>query len=278
MKARAVIYLAFLIVLFGAHFGCGHQTAREDVPDKVQEAEASEALVDLVAKKQQFKGIGGWQDYSSLRLYEGGATSMFETANGELKISVITAFNKEFVLFFIPGAVYMNQGLSAELAADITSLEYIGIRSQVHLFILEQAFPGGPNEISETTTLTIEGKTKKEVQFIQGYMAITPPWKAEVTVSPSPPHRVDFVISLKTGPKTASKPSRVEGVWSDEPIASLLDDSTELDDWFVNYQRIRSWHRSGDVKSDTPIIDTNSFKTVGDIRRAVRAQMGQHPE
>lgn len=268
-----------LIIMLLSSILIGGCATPQKAPRGEKESEASEAMMPLIAKKQQFKVIGGWQDYSSLRLYEGGATSLFETANGELKISVLTAFNKEFVLFFIPGAVYMNQGLPAELAADITTLEYIGIRSQVHLFFLEQAFPGGPKEISETTTLTIEGKTKVEVKFIQGYMAITPPWKADVTVSPSSPHRVNFVISLASGPKTASKqPSHVEGVWSDEPVASLLDDSTELDDWFVNYQRIRSQDQSGDVESDEPILDTTAFKTVGDIRRGVRAKMGKYPE
>ncbi len=182
-----------------------------------------------------------------------------------------TVDGQMFTFFFIPKVMYMNKGLPEQYAHRIEVFEKAGLTTQLYLHILEQAFPGGPQEIAGTDSKHVSQSEAFTLHLLAGSTTIQPPWTAEVSVERTSSTDVAFTVELTVNPQVKpTRPGIIRGVWSNEPRDWVLDDATRLEGWLVNYLLLRSW-QNGRPESSAPVIgETASFKTVGDIRRAAK--------
>lgn len=214
--------------------------------------------MEFVARMHKFKGEGGWQEYTSLHVNFGGNDIQYETAYGELKMTVQPKTSSSSTYFLIPAVIHMNQGLPEHLRHSVDALEAIGVQSQLFLAFLERAFPSGPQQIHGRETQSIRLKKPLVVHFLQGTMEFGPPYEADITVNRISPHSIDFTI-IQTNSKS-KEGNPVKGIWSDEPRDLVMADSTGLDGWAVNY-----------FLGATKILrDSASIHTLGDIREDLR--------
>lgn len=258
--------LIFAILLLSLAAGCVTQSSRPAVTTQP----SAVPLEDMLDRMNRFQGQGAWQKYSVLSLRrESGALAVFETAVNELKLTITTAAGDKKHHFFIPGVVYMNKGIDKKYAYSTDLLEMMGLNGQLYLYVLEKAFPEGPDGIVANKTKVIHESQNITLKFLSGGVLKQAPWRAEVTASRKSAHQVEFTIDLVNDPQKAPDDHSVtQGVWSNESRGKVLADSTPLSEWAVNYLRIGTWEKDKRVSSNPVIGDTSSFKTVGDIRKA----------
>jgi hypothetical protein len=249
-----------LVILFSSFVGFVHAEAPEE----------------LLKRYSQFKGAGLWQEYSVFEFTPSNPVDgkrdvfHFETANNELLITLEKANGEKVFLFLMPNAVYMSKNLPEQFARAPDTLEYFGLQSQLFLFFLETAFPEGPGGIEEKSKRIItEESNDHEIRFLSGVMRMHPSWQAEVTIEPVDNRRVNYRIVFSNYSEPEKK-RYAFGYWSNEPKEMVLEDSESLDGWIVNYHGARSRNPEGGVTFEATLGNTDSFSSVGDIRKAKR--------
>jgi len=270
MYFRALLAL----MLFGL-IGCANQVSEQDLSETSISSGSRETIKDHIILMSQFQGTGAWQKYTSFRIFRAPDTTvLFETANGELLLTV-TAHGDKDVHFLIPGVVYMNKGLTAKCAYSIDLLERMGLIGQMYLHTIEEAFPGGPQSIQTSSTKKITGDSDKVLHFLAGSMIRKAPWMAEVTISPESEYQWDITIDLVSDPNVQPvKSSKTYVVWSNQPRGKVLADSTSIDGWEMNWLQLRTWGKEGPESSSPVIGETESYRSVGDIRQITSFQKG----
>jgi len=193
---------------------------------------------------------GGWEEMTSLTFKEFIDKNEKQFVNYEFKqtpkenLFAVQSFDNginsdKITVILLPGATLIK-GMPKEASKMpiYDFYEYVGLKSQFVLFLLNKAFVKVPNNFQEKQEVEIEDKGESyKLNFYSGIMEWKPKWKANVILFnnsvDNSRETIPFKITI-TIPEAEQDENLVyEGIWLKKEIKQILPNSESLDQWQI---------------------------------------------
>ncbi|MHC4945270.1 MAG: hypothetical protein ACYTG7_19820 [Planctomycetota bacterium] len=267
-----------LVVLLMLLFTSGAPNQAQDSQTTIEHEEKRDDLQD------PFKEEWGWDNFTELEVndydrnvneYTGNsleAKHHVYRSQGEVKIVTTYPKDKTITQFKIPRVVSLLQNRTGEELRSPDTFEHIGLQLQFAIHFLSKAFPGGPSSIERARIEPIrDDGIIEEIRYGSGVWVIPLPWTADVYAREKSEDTWEYSITLKYGPDSEKKEMFRKGFLSRRPIDKVLPDEEPLDNWEARYLGFSYRDKNGKISHRTRLGDTKNFKTIGDIRNAMKS-------
>ena len=210
----------------------------------------------------------GWAGYGHLTLDVGtDRYFVYDQTATEFSATVIERASEEIKIrgVSIPAAgVFYYPADASGCAPD--AIERVGLYAEQLLFYLSSAFPGGPGSLDGASTAVVH-RDVPELRFMGGIMKEHGGARTLVSATPLKSGAIEYELQ--------DDKDKVKGVWQARHGRPVIPDDEPLLEW--NACWAGSWTKQGDGKSvfKPRLAKTESLKTFGDVRKAVRASRRQ---
>ena len=210
----------------------------------------------------------GWAGYGNLTLDVGtDRYFVYDQTAAEFSATVIERATEEIKIrgVSIPAAgIFYYPKDASGCAPD--AIERIGLYAEQLLFYLSSAFPAGPGSVKGAATAVVE-KDVPELHFMGGVMKAHGGARTRVTATSLQSGAIEYELQ--------DDKDKVKGVWQPRRGRPVIPDDEPLLEW--NSCWAGSWAKQPDGQSTFKprLAKTDSAKTFGDVRQAVRASRRQ---
>lgn len=217
--------------------------------------------------KGQSAPHNGWASYGHLTIDLGiDRYFVYDHGAGEFSATVIDRQSETVKIraVSIPGAglFYFPVEVSP---CEPQPVERLGLYAELLLFYLSSAVPTGPASMDAPVSAVVD-ESVPELQFMQGIMKARQGARTLVTVS-GPRDKLQYVLH--------DDKDNIKGEWQPARNTGVIPDDESLLGWRSCWAG--GWSRTPDGRSSfQPNLEgTETFKTFGDVRKALRRKQGR---
>ena len=142
------------------------------------------------------------------------------------------------------------------------TIEWLGLLGNKTLFLLNQAFPDGPESIGQSESITLTNTNKI---YKVGYMSATMKWQPMWTANIGASRHLDGTVTYQILLESNDSQTEINGVWSNHKNTPVVNDSTLLSEWTTCWNGVFSTQKDGKRNFKSFIDNTDTFLTFGDI-------------
>ncbi len=249
-----------------------HEAAAQPVPagpPKPATSSAAPAAMEVHHRglKGQSTPHNGWATYGHLTIDLGtDRYFVYDQGTGEFSATVIDRASENVKIRAISilgaGVFYFP---SEAAPCEPEPVERLGLYAELLLFYLSAAVPAGPASLEGPFSAVVD-EPVPELQFMRGTMKARQGARTLVTISGT---RGKFEYVLH------DDKDDVKGVWQPGQNRGVIPDDESLLGWRSCWSGIWSTPPGGKPSFQAYLDDTESFKTFGDIRKALRQKRAQ---
>jgi len=206
----------------------------------------------------------GWARYGQLILDIGGDRYfIYDQTAAEFSATVIERRSETIKIrgVSIPGAgVFYYPSEASPCEPD--ALERVGLYAELLIFYLSSAFPSGPASIDASSSGVVD-RSIPELRFMDGRMKAHEGARTLVTAAPAAPGQIQYLLQ--------DDKDKIKGIWEVSRNRAVIPDDEPLLGWNACWAGAWSTRADGGSSFKPRLADATSFKTFGDVRKALRA-------
>ena len=255
---------AGLLVVFAAHDAAAQ--AVRPVPAKPAATTPAAGEYHHWGLKGQSSPHNGWASYGHLTIDLGGDRYfVYDQGPREFSATVIDRQSETVRIRAVSiagaGLFYFPEQVSP---CQPDPVERLGLYAELLLFYLSAAVPTGPASMDGPISAVVD-ESVPELQFMQGVMKARQGARTLVTIS-GPREKRQYVLH--------DDKDNIKGEWQPGGNGGVIPDNESLFGWRSCWGG--TWSNAADgTRVFKPYLEGNeSFKTFGDVRKALRQKQG----